>query len=128
MATETKEETMNRTVLSALAAVGLVAIALTAGTGSRADEAPKLDGKAAFLELKCNMCHAVSAAAIEAKVKSEDMKGPDLTGVTKRMDTAQIAPFVKKEAEHDGKKHKAPWKGTDAQLQAIVDWLGTLEG
>jgi cytochrome c2 len=116
---------MNRTVLSALAVVALVAVGLP-GAGSRADEPAKIDGKAAFLELKCNTCHAVSAAAIEAKVKTADMQGPDLTGVAGRLEPAQIAPYVKKEAERNGKKHKAPWKGTDAQLQAIVEWLGTL--
>jgi cytochrome c2 len=113
---------MKRAVLSVLAAAALLPIAIP-GAGPRADDA-KLDGKAVFLEVKCNMCHAVSAASIEAKAKPE-MQGPDLTGVTERLEPAQIQAFVKKEAEHDGKKHKAPWKGTDAQLQAIVDWLGT---
>ncbi len=75
---------------------------------------------------KCNMCHAVPAAEIEAKTKSEKMKGADLGGHIEA-DFETIAAYVRKEGELDGKTHKKPFKGTDEELQAIVDWLGTLE-
>ncbi len=89
--------------------------------------AEELDGKALFTEThKCNMCHAVPAADIEAKTKSEKMKGGDLGGKIET-ELADLAAYVRKEAELDGKTHKKPFKGTDEELQAIVDWLGTLE-
>ena len=51
--------------------------ALRGSAVGAADEAP---GKAAFVANKCNLCHAVSSAAVEATTKSEKMKGPDLKG------------------------------------------------
>lgn len=87
----------------------------------------ELDGRALFETThKCNMCHAVPAAGIEAKTKSESMKGGDLGGKIEA-EFAEIAAYVRKESELDGKSHKKPFKGTDEELQAIVDWLGSLE-
>ncbi len=90
-------------------------------------EEAALDGKTLFTDThKCNMCHAVPAAEIEAKTKSEKMKGADLGGKVEG-EFAEIAAYVRKEGELDGKTHKKPFKGTDEELQAIVDWLGSLE-
>ena len=41
------------------------------------------DGKGVFEAQKCNLCHAVSSAGIEAKTKSEKLKGPDLVNLAK---------------------------------------------
>ncbi len=103
-------------------ATGLIlALALlVAAPAAGADE-----GKDVFVAQKCNMCHAVCSAGIEAKVKSEKMMGPDLTGVTSRVDTETIAKFVKKEAQIDDKDHKKEFAGTDEELQAIIVWLET---
>ena len=84
-------------------------------------------GQALFTDThKCNMCHAVPAAGIEAKTKSEKMKGGDLGGKIEA-EFAEIAAYVRKEGELDGKTHKKPFKGTDEELKAIIDWLGSLE-
>ncbi len=92
-----------------------------------AEEEPALDGMALFTDThKCSMCHAVPAAEIVAKTKSEKMKGGDLGGKVEG-ELAEIAAYVRKESELDGKTHKKPFKGTDEELQAIVDWLATLE-
>ena len=53
--------------------------------------------------------------------------GPDLSGYTSDKDISEIAAYARKEAEIDGKQHKKEFKGTDEELQAIVDWLGSLE-
>ncbi len=107
-----------------LIAVGGLVIS-AGGSGARADES--LDGKALFTEVhKCNMCHAVPAAGIEAKTKSESMKGSDLGGKIE-VEFAEIASYVRKEGELDGNQHKKGFKGTDEELQAIIDWLGSLE-
>ena len=108
---------------------GLIVLAalliLAAGSGARAEEA--LDGKTLFTEThKCNMCHAVPAAGIEAKTKSDKMKGPDLGGKMEA-DFEQLAAYVRKAGELEGKSHKKEFKGTDEELQAIIDWLGSLE-
>jgi cytochrome c2 len=84
-----------------------------------------LDGKEVFLAQKCNMCHAVSTAAIEATTKSEKMKGPDLVGVVQAHDAAWVADFVQKKVDKDGKKHGKAYKGTAEELTAIIDWLKT---
>ncbi len=92
-----------------------------------AEEEPALDGKALFTDThKCNMCHAVPAAEIAAKTKNEKMKGADLGGKIES-DLAELAAYVRKEGELDGKTHKKPFKGSDEEPQAIVDWLGSLE-
>lgn len=89
--------------------------------------AEELDGKALFVEThKCNMCHAVPAAEIESKTKSESMKGGDLGGEIEA-EFDKLAAFMRGEAELDGAKHKKPFKGSDEELQAIIDWLGSLE-
>lgn len=92
-----------------------------------AEEKPALDGKKLFVEThKCSMCHAVPAAEIEAKVKTGPMKGADLGGkLEKRIE--EVAAYVRKKSEIDGAQHKKEFKGSDEELQAILDWLGSLE-
>ncbi len=108
-------------LVAAVLVASLVAPPMAAG------EEPALDGKALFTDThKCNMCHAVPAADIAAKTKNEKMKGADLGGKVEG-ELAEIAAYVRKESELDGKTHKKPFKGTDEELQAIVDWLGSLE-
>jgi cytochrome c5 len=81
------------------------------------------DGKALFEANKCNMCHAVKAAGIEAKVKSEKMQGPDLGGVGSRHEADWIVQYVKKEAQKEDKDHKGTFKGSDDDLKAMITWL-----
>lgn len=82
------------------------------------------DGKAAFTAKKCNMCHAVSTVGIEATVKSEAMKGPDLVGTVAAHGAENVTKYLKKESQLNGKDHKSTFKGTDAELGTIVTWLG----
>lgn len=84
-------------------------------------------GKEAFLTAKCNKCHSVASHDIEATITSEKMKGPDLDGVAAKHDKEWMTKYVKKEEQLDGKSHKNTFKGTDEELQAIIDWLGSLE-
>ena len=91
-----------------------------------AEEAAEPAGKAAFLLHKCNLCHAVPAAAVEAKTKSEKMRASDLGGPIET-DFETLAAFLRKEAPLDGEEHKQAFKGTDEELQTIVDWLAGLK-
>lgn len=97
--------------------IGLVAVTALAWSAA----AQAADGKQVFMDAKCNMCHAVPSAEIEATVKSEKMKGPDLTEGDP--DPAWLAQYIKQEVEKDGAKHKKGFQGTDEELKALVDWL-----
>ena len=87
------------------------------------DEAtPK--GQVLFEQNRCNMCHSVSTAGIEAKAKSEKMRGPDLVGVVAEKGAEWTTKFIKHEVKLDGNTHKKAYKGSDEDLKTIVDWLG----
>lgn len=114
------------TLRAALAALpALVAFAMVAVPALVISAADMPDGKEVFLAQKCNICHAVSSAGIEATTASEKMKGPDLIGVGDRHDNDKewFVKFVKREVELDGSLHKKPYKGTDEELAALIDWL-----
>lgn len=81
-------------------------------------------GQAAFLEAKCNMCHSVPSAEIEAKIKVEKMKGPDLVRSTIEADT--LRAYLKKDVELNDALHKKGFTGSDEELAAIVAWLRAL--
>jgi mono/diheme cytochrome c family protein len=84
-----------------------------------------LDGKQIFLAQKCNLCHTVSSAGIEATTKSEKLKGPDLTvAMTEKMRDAEwINKFLRKKIELEGKKHAKEFKGSDEEIGALIAWL-----
>ncbi|MBI2068517.1 MAG: c-type cytochrome [Candidatus Yanofskybacteria bacterium] len=89
-----------------------------------------LNGKEVFLKHKCNNCHAVSTAGIEAKTKS---KAPDLVDVTVRHEKPWIRRFIRQNDVHvscpkvdplrDGKKHAIKFKGTQDEEDALIEWL-----
>ena len=84
------------------------------------------DGKEAF-EKNCAECHGVKVADIAPTTKNEEDKGPDLTGIGEKYQPTWITKYVKEEVDKDGKAHLKKFKGSDEELQAIVDWLGSLE-
>ena len=113
---------LSTALLATAAAVALLALA--APSAILAEDAG--DAKELFVEThKCNMCHGVAAEGIEAKTSSDKMKGPDLSGYKSDKELAELAAFMRKESE--GEQHKKGFKGTDEELQTILDWLGSLE-
>lgn len=78
-------------------------------------------GQDLFVAQKCNTCHAVSTVGIEAKMPK--MKGPDLKGVGQRVDAATLGKYMRKEAKLNDADHKAEWKGTPEELEALIAWL-----
>ncbi len=82
------------------------------------------DGKKIFVDNKCNMCHTVTAAAIESK-KSDAV---DLSTVGKDKTIEFLTKYLKKEAKLNDKDHKSAFKGSDEDLKVLVDWLLTLKG
>ena len=100
----------------------LLAVESRAGDGDQQPGSGTSD-KTIFLAQKCNVCHSVQSAGIEAKTKSEKMKGPDLTGITSRRETDWIAKYVRKEVQLDGRDHKKEFKGSKEELAALISWL-----
>ena len=98
-----------------------LAVLLATLFSSAGSAAATPDGKAIFLAQKCNTCHSVSTAGIEATTKSAAMKGPDLVNV--KLDAAAITKFLHKETEMDGKKHPKNVKLPDADMKALIDWV-----
>ena len=81
-------------------------------------------GKTIFInQQKCNLCHSVSTQGIEAKTKSDKLKGPDLIGLADKYKAEWIGRYLKKKVDKNGKYHTKSFKGTDEELQALVDWL-----
>ena len=110
-----------------LAAAALVPglLLLTPPAARAAGEAP---GKEIFLAQKCNTCHTIDSQKIARTSTSDKMKGPDLSNVGGEHLAPWIAQWLKKEvAATDGKKHMPTWKGTDAEMKTLTDWLSTLK-
>jgi mono/diheme cytochrome c family protein len=84
------------------------------------------DGKAVFLDKKCNLCHSIDSQQI--KKTSDKMKGPDLSNAGGMVESADwLKKFIKKEVQLDGEDHKREFKGTDEELDAVAQWLVTLK-
>lgn len=92
-------------------------------TAAPAAAGPALDGKAIFLAQKCNVCHSISSAAIVATVKSDKMKGPDLTGLAPKLEAKLLDGYLRKKVDINGKKHSKSFTGTDAEMAVLIAWL-----
>lgn len=112
------------TLLTVLATAVILALAFSVAPATVAQEA--LDGEEIFMAQKCNLCHSIESAGIEAKVQSDKMKGPDLGGYEPE-EGVELGAFLRKEAAIDGVEHKREFKGADEELQALLDWLKGLE-
>ena len=83
------------------------------------------EGEELFLAQKCNLCHAVPPADIEAKTRSDKLRGSDL-GLEPLPPFEEVAAYLRGETEIDGEKHKKKVTADDAELKKIVDWLNEL--
>lgn len=85
------------------------------------------DGKKLFTSIhQCNECHAASAEQIFAETHNSKDFGSDLSGF-KTENGNMLASFLRKKTAMNGSRHKKEFKGTDEELKAIIDWLGSLE-
>lgn len=114
-------------LLGMLAVVLAVMIFFPSFSGAESETTGELDGQALFVANKCNMCHSVPSVGIEAKVKSESMKGPDITKAAARFEPDDLAKFIRKQGQLEGNDHKKEFKGTDEELAAMVAWLQRLK-
>jgi len=118
---------MRNHLLAMLAILLALAIFFPSLSSAEGETTGELDGKTIFLASKCNMCHSVPEVGIEAKVKSEKMKGPDLTKTAARFEADELGKFVRKQAQLEGKDHKKEFKGSDEELAVLVTWLRQLK-
>ena len=88
----------------------------------------KVDGKATFVEAGCARCHSVKTAELEATV-AERMRGPDLgmVGTDPDHDAAWVVAVIKQTKELDSGPHRARFRGTDDELNAIAAWVVELK-
>ncbi len=103
-------------------------LAVGAPLGVTAEEAADAaePGREQFLAHKCELCHGVAAAGIASRAKTAKMEGPDLSAYhTDEPET--LAAYLRKQSEGEGGKHKREFKGSDEELQLILDWLESLE-
>ena len=112
-------------LMTVAAALALVVVASLTPTPTPAFAEDMDPGHKVFMDQKCNTCHGVEAAGIEAKMKGK-MAGPDLTKVAQDRDADWITAYLKKEADIDGKKHAKAFTGSDEELQALIDWFEKL--
>jgi mono/diheme cytochrome c family protein len=126
---------MNAKRLITLAAFGF---ALLVGVAAAQDKAAApaadaKDGKALFLEGKCNTCHTIKAAevtkrkaaasdAAEEKEKS-DKEAPDLSSIGLERKADWMAKYLMKKEAIKGEKHGRRFRGTEAELVTVTTWL-----
>lgn len=107
---------MFKTILS----VGIVAFLFAAFINlSQAEEAAT--GAQLFEDGKCQLCHSVEAAGIEAKKKSD--KYPDLSHMSGDYDAELLTAYLNKKETINDKKHPMPFRGSDEEMATLVNWL-----
>lgn len=81
------------------------------------------DGKQIFIDNKCNNCHTVSTQDITSKKDN----AIDLSNAGSLGDADLLKSYLLKEAQIDDKDHKLKFKGSEEELNALVNWLLTLK-
>lgn len=80
------------------------------------------DGKKAFLDANCALCHSISSQDITSNANRAD-----LSKLGSSRDAEWIAKFLRREVKVKNAAHPLPWNGTDKQLSLISDWLASLK-
>jgi CxxC motif-containing protein (DUF1111 family) len=81
------------------------------------------NGKQIFMDSKCNNCHTVTSNEITSR-KDDAV---DLSNVGSVGDAQLISNYLLKEAKINEKDHKIKFKGSEAELNALSDWLSSLK-
>ncbi len=117
------------------AVAALAFLAGPAGADAPASKPAKStgDGKSIFEKYKCRSCHPIASAKIEKKAdpteeeKPGEKKPPDLSAVGLRHKPEWIVLYLQKKEAIETRKHMKKFRGTDAELQTLAAWLGTLK-
>ena len=82
-----------------------------------------LDGKTIFVDSKCNNCHTVTSMEVTSKKDdATDLSNAGSVGTSELMKS-----YLLKEAKINDKNHKLKFKGSEEELNILVDWLITLK-
>jgi len=82
-----------------------------------------LNGKQIFMDSKCNNCHTINSAEITSK-KDDAV---DLSNAGSVGDAQLIKTYLLKETKINDKDHKMKFKGSDAELNTLAEWLASLK-
>jgi len=86
-------------------------------------QAQNQDGKQVFLNSKCNNCHTV----ISIELTSKKDYANDLSNAGTLGDVKLMKSYLLKESKINDKDHKSKFKGSEAELDALVNWLLNLK-
>ena len=111
---------MKNTFLFVLFISAIVALYAFAFSFSQ-DQGP--DGKQIFMDNKCNSCHTVASQDITSK-KDDAI---DLSNAASVGDAQLLKSYLLKEAQINDADHKMKFKGSDDDLNTLVNWLLTLK-
>jgi len=82
-------------------------------------------GKKVFIDSKCQTCHSIETEGITAKTKKKDI--PDLSGVGSKYQANFLEKFLVKKEKIEGASHPQAFKGSDENLEYLVEWLNSLK-
>lgn len=82
-----------------------------------------LDGQQIFTDNKCSKCHSVESLGI-TPIKDDAV---DLSNVGADIDNDFLKNYLLKQESLKEKKHKTKFSGTNAELNALVNWLISLK-
>jgi len=82
-----------------------------------------LDGKQIFIDSKCNNCHTVTSN----EITSNKDDAVDLSNAGSSGDAQLIQTYLLKEAKINDNEHKMKFKGSEAELNTLSDWLSSLK-
>ncbi len=94
-------------------------------------------GQTIFLKYRCKACHSIKAVGIEKKAEAADEeaaevakskdKPPDLSGIGMDHNATWFAGWLLKKEMKDGKTHKKKFRGTEAELKTLTQWIASLK-
>ncbi len=94
-------------------------------------------GQTIFVKNRCTSCHSIKAVGVEKKVIDGDeeaadvakskTKPPDLSGIGLDHNATWFAGWLLKKELKDGKKHKKMFRGTEAELKTLTEWIASLK-
>lgn len=81
------------------------------------------DGQQIFTDSKCTKCHSIES--LELSSKKDD--AVDLSNVGSQRNAEFLTKYLVKEEKLNEKKHKTKFKGSEEELNTLVNWLVTLK-
>ena len=111
---------MKDTILYVLFISAIVALFAFAYSFSQNQD---LNGKQIFIDSKCNNCHTVTSNEILSK-KDDAF---DLSNIGVSADVQLLKSYLLKETKINDKEHKIKFKGSEAELNALAEWLASLK-